>query len=35
LSIAQAQYDLPSDMRERLERGERGSIPEPREESNG
>ncbi len=35
LSIAQAQYDLPSDMRERLERGERGSIPEPKGERHG
>jgi NADH-quinone oxidoreductase subunit C len=35
LSIAQAQYDLPPDMRERLERGERGSIPEPKDERNG
>ncbi len=35
LSIAQAQYDLPADMRERLERGERGRIPEPREEGDG
>jgi NADH-quinone oxidoreductase subunit C len=30
LSIAQAQFDLPLDMRERLERGERGHIPEPK-----
>lgn len=29
LSIAQAQYDLPPDMRERLERGERAAVPEP------
>ena len=29
LSIAQAQYDLPPDMRERLARGERGRVPEP------
>ena len=29
LSIAQAQYDLPADMRERLERGERAAVPEP------
>jgi NADH-quinone oxidoreductase subunit C len=29
LSVAQAQYDLPADMRERLERGERGRVPEP------
>jgi NADH-quinone oxidoreductase subunit C len=35
LSIAQAQYDLPPDMRERLERGERGSIPEPKDERHG
>lgn len=30
LSIAQAQYDLPAEMRERLERGERGDVPEPK-----
>jgi NADH-quinone oxidoreductase subunit C len=35
LSIAQAQYDLPADMRERLERGKRGSIPEPQEDGDG
>jgi NADH-quinone oxidoreductase subunit C len=35
LSIAQAQFDLPLDMRERLERGERGSIPEPRVKEDG
>jgi len=29
LTIAQAQYDLPSDMRERLARGERAVVPEP------
>jgi NADH-quinone oxidoreductase subunit C len=29
LSIAQAYQDLPPDMRERLARGERGSIPDP------
>jgi NADH-quinone oxidoreductase subunit C len=29
LSIAQAYQDLPPDMRERLARGERGSVPEP------
>ena len=28
LSIAQAHRDLPADMRERLERGERGAIPD-------
>ncbi len=35
LSVAQAQYDLPTEMRERLERGERGRIPEPKEERHG
>lgn len=35
LSIAQGQYDLPADMRERLERGERGRIPEPKDEHHG
>ncbi len=35
LSVAQAQYDLPAEMRERLERGERGRIPEPKEERHG
>lgn len=35
LSIAQRQYDLPSDMRERLERGERGSVPEPGRRDDG
>lgn len=35
LSIAQVQYDLPSDMRERLERGERGLIPDPGEHDDG
>ncbi len=35
LSIAQAQYDLPEEMRERLERGDRGRIPEPKEERHG
>ena len=29
LSIAEAEGDLPEDMRERLRRGERGVIPEP------
>lgn len=29
LGIAEAYYELPPDMRERLARGERGSIPEP------
>ncbi|HEX9582547.1 MAG TPA: NADH-quinone oxidoreductase subunit C [Gemmatimonadales bacterium] len=29
LSIAEAHRDLPADMRERLERGERGVVPEP------
>jgi len=28
LSIAQAYHDLPADMRERLDRGERGAIPD-------
>jgi NADH-quinone oxidoreductase subunit C len=35
LSIAQAQFDLPIDMRERLERGERGKIVEPTESADG
>ena len=35
LSIAEAQYSLPAEMRERLERGERGAIPEPVEPSDG
>ena len=35
LSIAQAQFDLPMDMRERLERGERGQIPEPKVQDDG
>jgi len=35
LSIAQRQYDLPPDMRERLERGERGSVPEPGRRDDG
>jgi len=35
LSIAQAQFDLPLDMRERLERGERGAIPEPKVRDDG
>ena len=35
LSIAQAQYDLPADMRERLERGERGRVPEPGRRDDG
>ncbi len=35
LSMAQVQYDLPSDMRERLERGERGFIPDPGEHDDG
>jgi NADH-quinone oxidoreductase subunit C len=35
LSIAQSQYDLPADMRERLERGERGMIPEPGRRDDG
>ncbi len=35
LSIAQAQFDLPPDMRERLERGERGAIPEPKVRDDG
>ena len=35
LSIAQRQYDLPSDMRERLERGERGTVPEPGRRDDG
>ena len=35
LSIAQAQYDLPAEMRERLERGERGAIPEPGRRDDG
>lgn len=30
LSIAQAYQDLPPDMRDRLARGERGTIPEPK-----
>jgi hypothetical protein len=29
LSIAEAAGDLPDDMRERLRRGERGTIPDP------
>ncbi len=29
LSIAEAYTDLPAEMRERLDRGERGQIPEP------
>ncbi len=28
LSIAQAYFDLPMDMRERLDRGERAAVPE-------
>jgi len=35
LSVAQAQYDLPPDMRERLERGERGRVPEPKVQDDG
>lgn len=35
LSIAQAQFDLPLEMRERLERGERGQIPEPKVQDDG
>jgi NADH-quinone oxidoreductase subunit C len=35
LSIAQRQYDLPTDMRERLERGERGMVPEPGRRDDG
>lgn len=35
LSVAQAQYDLPADMRERLERGERGRVPEPKVQDDG
>jgi NADH-quinone oxidoreductase subunit C len=35
LSVAETQYSLPADMRERLERGERGKIPEPVEPSDG
>jgi NADH-quinone oxidoreductase subunit C len=35
LSIAQAQFDLPMDMRERLERGERGQIPKPKVQDDG
>lgn len=30
LSIAQAAHDLPAEMRERLARGERGKVPEPK-----
>jgi len=33
LSIAETQYSLPAEMRERLERGQRGQIPEPVESS--
>ena len=33
LSIAETQYSLPAEMRERLERGQRGHIPEPVESS--
>ncbi|HXV85473.1 MAG TPA: NADH-quinone oxidoreductase subunit C [Gemmatimonadales bacterium] len=29
LSLAEAQRDLPADMRDRLSRGERGTLPEP------
>lgn len=29
LDIAQASHDLPADMRERIESGERGDVPEP------
>lgn len=35
LSVAQAQYDLPAEMRERLERGERGRVPEPKVRDDG
>ena len=35
LSIAEAYHELPSDMRERLTRGERGSLPEPSEADHG
>ena len=35
LSFAQSQYDLPMEMRERLERGQRGRVPDLPEESDG
>ena len=35
LSIAEASHDLPADMRDRLAKGERGSLPEPMERSGG
>jgi NADH-quinone oxidoreductase subunit C len=35
LSIAQAHFDLPMDMRERLERGERGRVPAPKVKDDG
>lgn len=35
LSIAQAHHDLPMDMRERLERGERGRVPESPDQDDG
>ncbi|NIM51657.1 MAG: NADH-quinone oxidoreductase subunit C [Gemmatimonadales bacterium] len=35
LSIVQAHHDLPMDMRERLERGERGRVPESPDQDDG
>ena len=35
LSLAEAYYELPEDMRERLMRGERGVIPDIREDQEG
>ncbi len=35
LSIAAVYHDLPNDMRERLDRGERDTVPELEESSDG
>jgi NADH-quinone oxidoreductase subunit C len=35
LHIAETYHELPADMRERLARGERGTIPTPRDERDG